>query len=121
MLSPIKTTPLPLLFFVSVGVIECVGAKGIYHKLLLTHKLTHTRTHIHTQTSQSPLQLSNVKVRTQSNKGQTRPGRASSTHLGRRPPLTESAARGDLQQRIGALELARRGSGSSLPPDQPSD
>lgn len=42
MLSPIKTTPLPPSFFVSVGVIECVGAKGIYHKLLLTHRLSHT-------------------------------------------------------------------------------
>ena len=69
MLSPIKTTPLPLLFFfVSVGVIEYVGAKGIYHKLLLTHGL------IHTHTSQSPLQLSNVKAVTQFNKSQTRSG-----------------------------------------------
>ena len=32
-------------FLVSVGVIEYVGAKGIYHKLLLTHRLTYTHTH----------------------------------------------------------------------------
>lgn len=30
MLSPIKTTPSPSFFFFGVGVIEYVGAKGIY-------------------------------------------------------------------------------------------
>lgn len=29
-----KNSSPPSLFFVSVDVIECVGAKGIYHKLL---------------------------------------------------------------------------------------
>ena len=66
-----NNSPPPSFFFlVSVGVIEYVGAKGIYHKLLLTHRLTHTHTH----TSQSPLQLSNVKAVTQLNKSQTRSG-----------------------------------------------
>lgn len=63
-----NNSPPPSFFFVSVGVIEYVGAKGIYHKLLLTHRL------IHTHTSQSPLQLSNVKAVTQFNKSQTRSG-----------------------------------------------
>lgn len=63
-----NSPPPSFFFFVSVGVIEYVGAKGIYHKLLLTHRL------IHTHTSQSPLQLSNVKAVTQFNKSQTRSG-----------------------------------------------
>lgn len=39
-------SPPPSFFFFGVGVIEYVGAKGIYHKLLLTHRLTYTHTHI---------------------------------------------------------------------------
>lgn len=45
-----KMTPLPSSVFVSVGVIECVGAKGIYHKLLLTYRLSPSHTqHAHPQ------------------------------------------------------------------------
>lgn len=47
--------PPPLLFFVSVGVIECVGAKGIYHKLLLTHRHTAARAHTNTHTQHKVL------------------------------------------------------------------
>lgn len=76
MLSPIKTTPLLPSLFVSVGLIECVGAKGIYHKLLLMHACAFVPAHAHPHTPppQSPLQLSNVKVVTQSNKSQTKLG-----------------------------------------------
>lgn len=74
MLSPIKTTPLLPSLFVSVGLIECVGAKGIYHKLLLMHACAFVPAHAHTPPPQSPLQLSNVKVVTQSNKSQTKLG-----------------------------------------------
>lgn len=99
MLSPIKTAPLPPSFFVSVGVTECVGAKGIYHKLLLTHRHTHThaRAYTDTHTPQSPLWLSNDKVVTQWNKSQTAPGPgwSCSPGLAALPHTTSSSARGD--------------------------
>ena len=95
-----------------MGVIECVGAKGIYHKLLLTHTHTHmqtrTHTHTHAHTPQSPLQLSNVKLVTQSNKSQMKLG------LGRLcSPGPAALSSHNLQPQETAEQRARPGFGVS--------
>ena len=72
MLSPIKTTPLPLLFF--FGECGCYWVCGRQRHLSQIAINPQTHIHTHTPPPQSPLQLSNVKAVTQLNKSQTRSG-----------------------------------------------